>query len=79
MLFRSGRALPDIVSTMKMVAEGVNTTHAALALGRQHGIELPIAEQMAAVLEGRIDVRGAVDTLMLRRQRPELDGRDGER
>ena len=36
---------------MKMVAEGVRTTDAALALGARHGVELPIAAQMAEVLE----------------------------
>ena len=36
-----------------MVAEGVRTTGAALALGARHGVELPIAAQMAAVLDGR--------------------------
>ena len=48
-----GRALDDILRGMHMVAEGVRTTGAALALGARHGIELPIAAQMAAVLEGR--------------------------
>jgi glycerol-3-phosphate dehydrogenase (NAD(P)+) len=66
-----GRRLPDILAAMKMVAEGVNTTSAALALGARYGIELPIATQMAAVLDGRSDVRAAVETLMLRRQRAE--------
>ena len=46
---------------------------AALALGEKHGIELPIATQMAAVLEGRTDVRSAVDALMLRRQKAETE------
>ena len=48
-----GRALPDILAEMRMVAEGVRTTGAALALGARHGVELPLAAQMAAVLEGR--------------------------
>lgn len=68
-----GRRLADIVSGMKMVAEGVNTTRAALALGARHGVELPIATQMAAVLDGRIDVRSAVEALMLRPQRTEVE------
>jgi glycerol-3-phosphate dehydrogenase (NAD(P)+) len=68
-----GRSLTEIVSGMKMVAEGVRTTGAALALGTQYGIELPIATQMAEVLAGRADVRAALDTLMLRRQRPEAE------
>ncbi len=58
---------------MKMIAEGVKTTRAALALGERHGVELPITSQMAAVLEGRSDVRTAVEALMVRRQRAERE------
>jgi glycerol-3-phosphate dehydrogenase (NAD(P)+) len=68
-----GRCLSDIVSGMKMVAEGVKTTSAALALGERYGVELPITAQMAAVLEGRTDVRSSVEALMVRRQRAEAD------
>ena len=68
-----GRQLPAILASMKMVAEGVTTTTAALALGAQHGVELPIATQMAEVLAGRSDVRTAVEALMVRRQRPEAE------
>jgi glycerol-3-phosphate dehydrogenase (NAD(P)+) len=68
-----GRSLGDIVGGMKMVAEGVKTTSVALALGARHGVELPIAAQMAAVFDGRIDVRTAVDALMVRRQRAEVE------
>jgi glycerol-3-phosphate dehydrogenase (NAD(P)+) len=68
-----GRQLADILAGMKMIAEGVRTTGAALALGARHGIELPIAAQMAEVLAGRADVRAAIDTLMLRRQRAEAE------
>ena len=68
-----GRSLDDILSHMRMVAEGVRTTRAALALGARHGVELPIAAQMAEVLEGRLGPSDAVETLMLRRQRPERD------
>ena len=66
-----GRRLGEILSSMKMVAEGVKTTSAALALGARHGVELPIATQMAAVLDGRTDVRSAVEALMIRRQKSE--------
>jgi glycerol-3-phosphate dehydrogenase (NAD(P)+) len=68
-----GRRLPDILASMKMVAEGVPTTTAALALGERYDVELPIAQQMAEVLAGRSDVRAAVDVLMLRRQRAEAE------
>jgi glycerol-3-phosphate dehydrogenase (NAD(P)+) len=68
-----GRALREILSQTKMVAEGVRTTGAALALGARHGVELPLADQMSAVLEGRTTAREAVEVLMLRPQRSETD------
>ena len=43
---------------MRMVAEGMRTTGAALALGARHGVELPIAAQMAAVLDGHAQTLG---------------------
>jgi glycerol-3-phosphate dehydrogenase (NAD(P)+) len=66
-----GRTLGDIVSSTRMVAEGVRTTSAAIELGRQYGVELPIATQMGEVLEGRHDPRSAVYELMGRRQKQE--------
>ena len=68
-----GRRLNEIVTSMKMVAEGVRTTGAALALATRYEVELPIATQMAAVLDGRIDVRTGLEALMLRRQRSEAE------
>jgi glycerol-3-phosphate dehydrogenase (NAD(P)+) len=68
-----GRPLDEVLAGMHMVAEGVRTTGAALALGQRHEVELPITSQMAAVLEGGVSPRQAVETLMGRRQRPELD------
>ena len=65
------RTLDDILSGMKMVAEGVRTTDAALALGARHGVELPIAAQVAELLAGRKDARTALYDLMLRPQRAE--------
>jgi len=70
-----GRTLADILASMKMIAEGVRTTGAALALGERYGVELPIATQMGEVLAGRVDVRTAIETLMLRRQRAEDEAR----
>ena len=68
-----GHALDDVLRGMRMVAEGVRTTAAALALGEKHGIELPITAEMAAVLGGRRTPRDAVEALMGRRQRAEAD------
>ncbi len=68
-----GRRLSEVVSSMKMVAEGVRTTHAALALGARLGVELPIAAQVDALLSGRSTPAAAVAELMGRRQRAEAD------
>jgi glycerol-3-phosphate dehydrogenase (NAD(P)+) len=70
-----GKPLAGILGSMRMVAEGVRTTAAALALGARHGIELPITAQMAAVLEGQRTPREALEALMLRPQRQESEVR----
>jgi glycerol-3-phosphate dehydrogenase (NAD(P)+) len=49
-----GRILAEILSEMKMVAEGVETTAALLELAAEAQIELPITEQVHAILrEGK--------------------------
>ena len=68
-----GRSLVEIVAGMRMVAEGVRTTPAALQLGRQFDVELPIAEQMGELFAGRKTPRDVVSDLMLRRQRVEQE------
>jgi glycerol-3-phosphate dehydrogenase (NAD(P)+) len=68
-----GRRLTEILAGMKMVAEGVKTTEAALALGVLRHVELPITAQMAELLAGRTTPARAVAGLMLRPQRIEVD------
>jgi glycerol-3-phosphate dehydrogenase (NAD(P)+) len=68
-----GRSLDEILAGMRMVAEGVRTTPAALELGRKYDVELPIAAQMAELFAGRKAPRDAVSDLMLRRQRGEQE------
>jgi glycerol-3-phosphate dehydrogenase (NAD(P)+) len=72
-----GRSLPEILASMRMVAEGVRTTEAALALGKRCDVELPIASQVFDVLAGRNTPREAVGNLMVRPQRLESDGQSG--
>jgi glycerol-3-phosphate dehydrogenase (NAD(P)+) len=66
-----GQSLQDILASTKMVAEGVRTTEAALALSARHGIELPIASEMSDVLSGRTDPQTAIRNLMGRKQKLE--------
>ena len=54
-----------------MVAEGVRTTEAALALGARYDIELPIAREMSDVLAGRTAPQLAIRNLMGRKQKLE--------
>jgi glycerol-3-phosphate dehydrogenase (NAD(P)+) len=69
-----GRPLDEIVAEMKMVAEGVKTTAAVLALSDRAGVEMPIASLVGSVLyEGR-QPKEIVPALMLREAKPELHG-----
>src|SRR5262245_44727088 len=53
------------------LAEGAATAPALVARAQRHGVELPIAEAVADVLKGALDVKGAVDRLLSRPLRPE--------
>ncbi|MFZ1007555.1 MAG: NAD(P)H-dependent glycerol-3-phosphate dehydrogenase [Candidatus Sulfotelmatobacter sp.] len=62
-----GRKLPEILAGMHdMVAEGVFTTTAAVGLARAHGVEMPITEQMHAILYTGKAPREAIAELMTR-------------
>jgi glycerol-3-phosphate dehydrogenase (NAD(P)+) len=62
-----GRKLPEIIAGMHgMVAEGVLTTTAAVGLANAHGIEMPITEQMHAILHQGKPPRDAIYELMTR-------------
>ena len=71
--FRLGRgeSLEDILGPMTAVAEGVKTAQSTVALARQHDVELPICEEVLAILtEGRAPEE-ALRRLMLRDPKPE--------
>jgi glycerol-3-phosphate dehydrogenase (NAD(P)+) len=62
-----GRKLPDIIADMHgMVAEGVFTTSAAVGLARARNVEMPITEQMHAILHQDKSPRDAIQELMSR-------------
>jgi glycerol-3-phosphate dehydrogenase (NAD(P)+) len=61
-----GRTLADIVSSMRMVAEGVNTTAAVVALAERHTVEMPITQQVHRLLQGQVSPREAIRELMER-------------
>ena len=61
-----GRSLSEIVSSMTMIAEGVETTAVAVELARKFGVDLPITEQMDSILKGARSPREAIRELMER-------------
>ncbi|HEY1496267.1 MAG TPA: NAD(P)H-dependent glycerol-3-phosphate dehydrogenase, partial [Candidatus Solibacter sp.] len=61
-----GRKLDDIVNSMKMVAEGVKTTNAAVDLAKRYSVEMPIAEQMFHMLHFGSSPQEAIRRLMER-------------
>jgi glycerol-3-phosphate dehydrogenase (NAD(P)+) len=66
-----GRSLNEILGGMKMVAEGVGTTVAVMALASEHRIELPITEQVNAILNHGKPPAAAIGDIMNRPQKRE--------
>jgi glycerol-3-phosphate dehydrogenase (NAD(P)+) len=69
-----GRNLADVLGEMHSVAEGVRSGGPVLALARQADVDLPICEQVVAVLEDCSTPREAVAALLGRAPTEELHG-----
>ncbi len=69
-----GRPLAEITGGTRMVAEGVRTSAAVVALAARVGVEMPIADQVVAVLHGVTPPSEVVAALMGRMMKPELHG-----
>jgi len=68
-----GKKLPEIIAGMHgMVAEGVFTTTAAVGLAHARRVEMPITEQMHAILHQGRSPREAIQELMTRSGKSEL-------
>jgi glycerol-3-phosphate dehydrogenase (NAD(P)+) len=61
-----GRKLGDVIAKMPMVAEGVETTKSAFALGKARGVEMPITEKVHSILFENIPPLEAITDLMSR-------------
>lgn len=66
-----GETIDDIVASMSMVAEGVRSSAVVLELARQHGVDMPITEQVVAVCHESKSASAALVALMSRQARPE--------
>ena len=61
-----GKTLTAILGSRTAVTEGVYTAAAVVKLARQKGVDMPIAEAVQAIIEGRLSVDDAISALMLR-------------
>ena len=68
-----GRALPDILRELGMVAEGVLTTRIVQTLAEREGLHMPITAALSGVLDGTLAVPAAIDHLMAHPARAEVD------
>lgn len=76
-LLGQGMKLPEVLSQIGMVVEGVETARAADALSRKAGVEMPITHQICEVLFNDLSPRQAVDRLMLRSKTREIENLEG--
>ncbi len=73
-LMASGLSWAEAADRLNGVAEGVFTVRGALELAERHGTELPIAQQVEAVVHGGRGPMQAVAELMARAPKDELAG-----
>lgn len=74
-----GSTPEQIVADMRMVAEGIKTSKAVVELAGRCGVDVPIAEQVVAVLHGGHRARDVIPALMGRVARAEWDGTSATR
>lgn len=67
-----GESLEAILADMTAVAEGVKTAPAVRELARRHDVEMPIAEQVCAIVEEGRSPAEALQALMMRDPKPEM-------
>ncbi len=76
-LLAAGLGATEALAEIGEAVEGAATAPVAVELGRRRGIELPIAEQVTAVLEGRATVHEAMAALLSRPPTSEAELRPG--
>jgi glycerol-3-phosphate dehydrogenase (NAD(P)+) len=69
-----GMSLEEILDDMTMVAEGVKTSKSVYELSRDRDVEMPICHEVYRVLHEGKSARQAVDDLMSRDLKPEIQG-----
>lgn len=73
LMLGEGKSLQEILSSMKMVAEGINSTRAAYQLSMEYGINMPITTEVYNILFRGVDPREATRNLMKRGKTVEIE------
>lgn len=73
LMLAKGKSLKEIMASTEMVAEGIETARSALDLSKKYDVEMPIAAEVYRVLYENKEPRRAVEDLMLREAKPELE------
>ena len=66
-----GQTLAEACASVRQVAEGVKAAREVQGQAREHGVEMPITEQVCRVLYEGLEPRAAVQTLLQREQKAE--------
>jgi glycerol-3-phosphate dehydrogenase (NAD(P)+) len=69
-----GHRLEEVIASTTQTAEGVKSSQSVLELARRHGVEMPITEVIAAVLEDGLEIGQAALMLASRSAKPERYG-----
>lgn len=59
-----GRSIDDIIASMHMVAEGVKSAPTIMELAREHGLTMPITQDVYKVISGESNARGVYRGLL---------------
>lgn len=70
-LIANGHSVDSALAEIEQIVEGVNTASQALHLAHEHRLEMPICEQVVAILQGDITPQKAVMTLLARTPKEE--------
>lgn len=74
-LIGQGKTMQEAMDEVKMVVEGVYSTKAAVALGKKYEVDMPIIEQVNAILFEGKNAKEAVYDLMMRKGKAEHTAR----
>lgn len=72
LMLGQGITMSNAIANIGQVVEGIKNAQWIVTLAKQHGVDMPICEQVNAILEHRITPYEAVGALILRSQKKEV-------